>query len=83
MTSVTSPPSSPIHDQRSSDGSFTASTSQSTTPRQPGFGFAMKRNFVPTTGANPSGRPPAPVAVHSGTSAGSVTARQTFATGWG
>ena len=44
---------------------------------------ATSRNFVPTTVANPSVRPPAPVAVHSGTRAGSVTARQTFAGGWG
>ena len=34
---------------------------------------------VPGGGAKPTGRAPCPAAVHSGTSSGSVTARQTFA----
>lgn len=49
------------------------------TPLQPGLGFATNWNFVPTVAANPSVRAPAPVTVHRGMSAGSVTARQTFA----
>jgi hypothetical protein len=52
-------------------------------PFQPGFGFATNLNFVPATGAKPSGRPPAPVAVHRGIRSGSVTARHTVAGGCG
>ena len=45
--------------------------------------LATNRNLVPATGVKPSGLPPAPVAVHSGMSAGSVTARQTLSGGCG
>jgi hypothetical protein len=51
-------------------------------PFQPGLGLATNRNLVPGTGAKPSGRPPAPVAVHSGTRSLSVRARQTLVTGY-
>jgi hypothetical protein len=57
-------------------------TSQLTMPFQPGLGLAANRNLVPGTGAKPSGRPPAPVAVHSGISSLSVRARQTLVTGY-
>jgi AcrR family transcriptional regulator len=49
-------------------------------PLQPGFGLATNWNLVPTVVLNPTGRPPAPVAVHSGTSAGSVTVFNYFPT---
>lgn len=54
-----------------------------TIPFQPGLGLATYRNFVPVTGANPSGVPPAPVAVHRGIRSGSVRARHTAETGYG
>jgi hypothetical protein len=72
-------PSSPSHEQRSKRGGSTSRTSHLTIPSQNGrIGRATKRKCVPAAGWNPSGRPPRPAVVHSGTSSGSVSARQTF-----
>ena len=55
---MAAPPSSPIQEKRSKDGSRTSRTSQSTIPRQPGRGLATNWNRVPTSAEKPTGRPP-------------------------
>ncbi len=75
--------SSPFQVWRSMLGGSTSSTSQSTTPFQPGTGLPTNLKWLPTSAEKPSGRPPRPVEVQSGTSSGSVSACQSFPAGCG